>query len=138
MTLRVERKIGRMNEIALFNQATFLELISELGQDDAAEVLRVFLADTSGKMSAIASDLGQRSIIRREAHLIKSSAATFGFVELSTLARQLEADVPAMSPVELRQSVSTLRQAFERTESFARANLLTSSLGISSAHEAAY
>jgi hypothetical protein len=81
-------------------------------------------------MNAIASDLQARATIKREAHSIKSSAATFGFVELSTLARELESAALAMSSAELRESVGTLRRAFERTERFARANLLTFELEI--------
>jgi HPt (histidine-containing phosphotransfer) domain-containing protein len=119
-----------MDETPLFDPATLLELIAELGTEDTAEVLKTFLADTSSKMNAIASDLQARATIKREAHSIKSSAATFGFVELSTLARELESKVLAMSPAELRESVGTLRRAFERTERFARANLLTSGLEI--------
>jgi HPt (histidine-containing phosphotransfer) domain-containing protein len=123
----------QMDEMPLFDQTTLLELISELGTEDAAEVLKAFLADTSSKMTAIASDLEARSTIKREAHSIKSSAATFGFVELSTLARELESAALAMSLAELQESICTLRQAFERTENFARVNLLTSSLEIAAA-----
>ena len=86
-----------MDEMPLFQQATLVALISELGKEDTAEVLKIFLADTSSKMSAIASDLQARSTIKREAHSIKSSSATFGFVELSRLARELESGAEAMS-----------------------------------------
>ena len=122
-----------MNEMPLFQQATFVALISELGKEDTAEVLKIFLADTSSKMSAIASDLRARSTIKREAHSIKSSSATFGFVELSRFARQLESSAEAMSLTELQESVGKLRHAFERTERFARANLLTSDPEIAAA-----
>jgi HPt (histidine-containing phosphotransfer) domain-containing protein len=122
-----------MDEMPLFQQATLVELISELGKEDTAEVLKIFLADTSSKMSAIASDLQARSTIKREAHSIKSSSATFGFVELSRLARELESGAEAMSPAELQESAGKLRHAFERTERFARANLLTSDPEIAAA-----
>ena len=122
-----------MDEIPLFQQATLAELISELGKEDTAEVLKIFLADTSSKMRTIASDLQARSTIEREAHSIKSSSATFGFVELSRLARELESGAEAMSPAELQESAGKLRHAFERTERFARANLLTSDPEIAAA-----
>jgi HPt (histidine-containing phosphotransfer) domain-containing protein len=122
-----------MDEMPLYDPATLLELISELGKEDTAEVLKIFLADTSGKMSAIAPDLQARSTIKREAHSIKSSSATFGFVELSRLARELESGAEAMSLAELRESAGKLRHAFGRTERFARANLLTSNPEIAAA-----
>lgn len=122
-----------MDEMPLFQQATLVELISELGKEDTAEVLKIFLADTSSRMSAIASDLQARSTIKREAHSIKSSSATFGFVELSRLARELESGAGAMSPAELQESAGKLRHAFERTERFARTNLLTFGLEIAAA-----
>jgi HPt (histidine-containing phosphotransfer) domain-containing protein len=122
-----------MDEMPLYDPATLLELISELGRKDTAEVLKIFLADTSSKMSAIAPDLQARSTIKREAHSIKSSSATFGFVELSRLARELESGAEAMSLAELRESAGKLRHAFGRTERFARANLLTSNPEIAAA-----
>ena len=93
-----------MDEMPLFQQATLAELISELGKEDTAEVLKIFLADTSSKMRTIASDLQARSTIEREAHSIKSSSATFGFVELSRLARELESGAGVMSPADLQES----------------------------------
>ena len=54
------RKDQSMNEMPLFQQATLVALISELGKEDTAEVLKIFLADTSSKMKAIASDLQSR------------------------------------------------------------------------------
>ena len=127
-----------MDEMPLYNPATLLELTSELGREDTAEVLKIFLADTSSKMSAIAPDLQARSTIKREAHSVKSSSATFGFVELSRLARELESGAEAMSLAELQESAGKLRHAFERTERFARANLLTSNPEIAPAYPAAY
>jgi histidine phosphotransfer protein HptB len=122
----------------LFDHAALLELTSELGKEDTAEVLKVFLADTSRKISAIAVELQARSTIKREAHSIKSSAATFGFVELSTLARELESGVVAMGPAQVTGATEMLRQAFERVESFVRENSLTSSAEIAVRSEALY
>jgi HPt (histidine-containing phosphotransfer) domain-containing protein len=114
-----------MSETPLFDQAVFLNLSSELGEEDTVEVLEAFLADTSRKMGAMAAAVGDRSTIKREAHSIKSSAATFGFSELSALARQLEASAETMSGAELEQSVDALARAFERTSQLAQARLLT-------------
>lgn len=113
-----------MSETPLLDQAVFLELSSELGREDATEVLETFLADTSRKMRDMTSAAQDRSAIKREAHSIKSSAATFGFAELSALARELEARAEGVGPAELYEFVETLSQVFERTSRLAEAQLL--------------
>ena len=79
-----------MDEMPLFQQATLVEL-SRFGKSTAE--LKIF-PGTHPAMSVIASDLQARSTIG-EAHSIKSSSATFGFVELSRLARELESGAEA-------------------------------------------
>jgi histidine phosphotransfer protein HptB len=113
-----------MNEAPLFDPSVFGGLYSELGNEDAAEVLQAFLADTPRKMAVMISDVTDRASIKRAAHSIKSSAATFGFAKLSALARHLEAGIEGMSAPQLHDCVGTLREAFEKTAEFARANLL--------------
>jgi HPt (histidine-containing phosphotransfer) domain-containing protein len=113
-----------MNEAPLFDPSVFRGLCSELGNEDAAEVLQAFLADTPRKMALIMSATTDRPSIKRAAHSIKSSAATFGFAELSALARDLESGIGGMSAPQLHDCVGTLCQAFEKTAVFARTNLL--------------
>lgn len=114
-----------MSETPLFDQAVYLNLSSELGLEDTVEVLKAFLADTSRKMGIMGAATSDRSTLKREAHSIKSSAATFGFAELSALARTLEASSETMSVEELQECVEALRQVFERTSQLAQAQLLT-------------
>jgi hypothetical protein len=52
-----------MSESPLFDQAVFLELSSELGEEDTAEVLEAFLADGVRKMGTMASAMQDRSTI---------------------------------------------------------------------------
>jgi histidine phosphotransfer protein HptB len=113
-----------MNEAPLFDPSVFRGLCSELGKEDAGEVLQAFLADTPCKMAIMISDVTDRRSIKRAAHSIKSSAATFGFVGLSALARDLESGIEGMSAAQLHECTGTLCQAFEKTAEFARANLL--------------
>ncbi len=115
-----------MNEAPPFDPSVYEKLCSELGTDDAGEVLQAFLTDTPRKLAAMASAMEDRATIKREAHSIKSSAATFGFTELSALARDLEAGIEGMNAARLHDCVETLRQEFEKTAAFARANLLRS------------
>src|SRR4051812_5454861 len=97
-----------MNEAPLFDRSVFRGLCSELGNEDAAEVLQAFLADTPRKMATMTSAMTDRPSIKRAAHSIKSSAATFGFAKLSVLARDLEASIESMSVAQLRDRVGAL------------------------------
>ena len=112
-----------MLEEPLFNSSVFRGLCSELGNEDAIEVLQAFLGDAPAKMAMIVATTDRPSI-KRAAHSIKSSAATFGFAKLSVLARDLEASIESMSVAQLRDRVGALGEAFEQTAEFARTNLL--------------
>jgi hypothetical protein len=116
-----------MTEAPLFDQAVFHQLDAELGSEDTAEVLRVFLTDTASKVSTIASGLQDRPTIKREAHSIKSSAATFGFACLSWHARELELHAETMNVSELGEFIEVLREVFKRTATFANVSLLNAS-----------
>jgi histidine phosphotransfer protein HptB len=114
-----------MTQVFSFNEAVFRELDAELGTEDTAEVLNSFLEDTSRKLDRLEVDGQSRSVIKREAHSMKSSAATFGFNQLSQLAIGLEASAETMSNTALVASIQGLRQSFEATQLFVRNNLLS-------------
>ena len=113
-----------------FDDAVFRSLVAELGGADALEVLQVFLADSADKIARLGANNQGRPQIKREAHSIKSSAATFGFIELSTLAKELEFGAETMTPAKLQESIFELRQVFETTRQFAQVNLLNAGLGM--------
>jgi histidine phosphotransfer protein HptB len=113
-----------MTAYPLFDKAIFRILVTELGADDIAELLDVFLADTTSKIDTLGANHRDRLTIKREAHSIKSSAGTFGFAELSGLARDLERGAETMSEAQLEQTVAELRRSFYSTSSFARDNLM--------------
>ena len=112
----------------LFDDTVFHSLSAELGEADALEVLDAFLTDTASKMETLAGNGEARPLIRREAHSIKSSAATFGFEDLSRLAGELEFAAETMTPAKLQESLCELRRAFETTRQFAQMNLLATGL----------
>lgn len=101
-----------MSHTEVFDRTVYDRLVAELGADDAAEALSVFLADTAGKLMRLSADGLDRKTARREAHAIKSSSATFGFLELSRLAREMEQGAEQMSPERLQASVQELQRAF--------------------------
>jgi len=113
---------------SLFDQTAFDSLGAEIGEADVLEVLSAFLEDTASKMTKLAASIQERPLIEREAHSIKSSAATFGFNSLSRVAMELESAAGTMGLAKLQESICELRQVFETTRQFAQLNLLETGL----------
>jgi HPt (histidine-containing phosphotransfer) domain-containing protein len=121
-------KVRRMNDSVQFDQSVYQVLCDELGEQDAIEVLQVFLADASSRFRTFAAKFENRAEIMRDAHSIKSSSATLGFMGLACLARELEAGASSLAPAEMQELVSKMTQAFERSVRFAEINLLKQAL----------
>ncbi|MCS3729049.1 Hpt domain-containing protein [Bradyrhizobium betae] len=119
-----------MTTCPAFEKDTLRLLVSELGPEDTAEVLQAFLDDTGRKIGALAAIPPDPALFRREAHSIKSSAGTFGFLELSGLALSVEQDALRMTPDQLARAAAALGEVFERTADFARSVLLASNMEI--------
>lgn len=113
-----------MTDLVQFDESVYQILVSELGEEDALEVLRTFLDDTSGKFGTLASKFEDRLELKRGAHSIKSSSATFGFSALSRLSRELELGSATMEPAQMLEMVHKMQQSFEQAVRFAEANLL--------------
>jgi HPt (histidine-containing phosphotransfer) domain-containing protein len=113
-----------------FEKDTLRLLVSELGSEDAAEVLKAFLDDTQDKICALGAAPPDPALIRLQAHAIKSSAGTFGFRELSGLAFSIEQNALRMTPGQLEGATAMLRQVFDETAEFARSVLLASNMEI--------
>ena len=118
-----------MSQKSKFNFTAFLRHTSELGAEDAAEMLQSFLDDTADKTDVAASGGQSRSRIRHEANSIRRSAATLGFAELSCLAREIEERAEAMSPELLDEAIGVLRRVVSETTNFVRTELLLANLG---------
>jgi CheY-like chemotaxis protein/HPt (histidine-containing phosphotransfer) domain-containing protein len=97
-----------------FEPEAFATLASELDMEGAMETFQVFVADTEQRLAALAQTAldANRKIVEVEAHSIKSTAATFGFVQLSELARQLEKTAPGIEAADFDAMVAALRLAF--------------------------
>jgi len=118
-----------MTDVPICNKAAYLSFCDDVGVEDAAEVLVAFLDDTGLKVNALAS-IDDRQVIKREAHSIKSSSATFGFARLSGLGGELEFGAETMSSDELQAMVTAMQQLFDVTESLARNELLGAGLAV--------
>jgi HPt (histidine-containing phosphotransfer) domain-containing protein len=71
---------------------TFNALKESTGADFIGELIDAFLDDAPDGLSQMRTALanGDVDTFRREAHSLKSNAATFGAMELSALAKELE------------------------------------------------
>ena len=112
-----------MTDVPICNKAAYLSFCDDVGAEDAAEVLVAFFEDTGSKVNALPS-LVDRQVIKREAHSIKSSSATFGFARLSGLGRDLESGAETMNPADLQTMITTIQQAFDATKTFAQKEML--------------
>jgi signal transduction histidine kinase/DNA-binding response OmpR family regulator len=99
---------------ASFDPEPFATLEAELDRDSALETFAVFLTDTEARLAALgdAAVLANRKGVQVEAHSLKSTAATFGFRELSRIAKDLEQRAPGIAPDDFSAMVAGLRAAF--------------------------
>lgn len=69
-----------------------LQEIRDLMEEDFADLVRTFLADSEALLGEIAQGLGQgdAALVHRAAHKLKASAASLGAVGLSDHAWELE------------------------------------------------
>jgi HPt (histidine-containing phosphotransfer) domain-containing protein len=122
-------KTDRMTDAPIYNKAAYLSFCDDVGAEDAAEVLVAFFEDTGLKVNALPS-LADRQVIKREAHSIKSSSATFGFARLSALGRDLEFGAETTSPADLQTMIAAIQQAFDATKTFAQKEMLGAGLAV--------
>jgi HPt (histidine-containing phosphotransfer) domain-containing protein len=89
-------------------------LVREIGEDGAHEVRAVFWSDTSTRLALFRTlELGQhRSRIAREAHSLKSTARTFGYLRLAALALQLERSADTLDDAEFGDLLEQMDAAF--------------------------
>ncbi len=77
----------------VLDQTTFERLRATMGADFLGELLSTFADDTQELVGTMRRALGEKDVdsFRRAAHSLKSNAASFGAMTLSTLAKDLEA-----------------------------------------------
>jgi histidine phosphotransfer protein HptB len=112
-----------MTDAPIFDKASYLQFYNDVGAEDAVEVLTAFLYATALKLNEFRT-YTDRVEIKREAHAIKSSSATFGFTRLSHLGRELEFGIDDMSDAEVHAKVAAIQETFHATEVVARRELL--------------
>lgn len=106
---------GGMAAVALFDKQSFYALAEELGSDGMDEAFQFFLDETTERLQKLRKlDCNvDRAAIRREAHTIKGTAATFGFQRMSHGAMKLEKMAATIDAPGLVKAIRSIEKAFE-------------------------
>ena len=91
--------------------------------EDADAIIALFVRETASRLGRMArlGSADQREALSREAHSLKSAAATFGCHALAELACAIEGDAMTLDAASFPVRIDALSDAFEA----ARAALLT-------------
>jgi len=76
----------------LLDEDTLRQIIHDVGQETAIELIGMFIKEAKGRVKRIATLTGPDNIeeMAREAHSLKSTALTYGVVGLGEAAKKLE------------------------------------------------
>jgi signal transduction histidine kinase/CheY-like chemotaxis protein len=98
------------------------EGLRELGQDDVENLVMLFLAETRARLGALrgALDAGDRGPVRRLAHSLVGSSASFGALTLAEHCRALEHAASDCSRAQLTAAVAELESDFDEAASALR------------------
>jgi HPt (histidine-containing phosphotransfer) domain-containing protein len=101
---------------------TFNDLKESTGADYIGELIDAFLDDAPDLFTQMKSALANKDAesFRRAAHSMKSNAATFGAMELSMLAKELES-AGRENNLEIGNKLEVMEEAFRQVESQLRA-----------------
>ena len=101
---------------------TFNSLKESTGADYIGELIDAFLDDAPNLLAQMKSALVGKDAesFRRAAHSMKSNAATFGAMELSALAKELE-NLARENNLEIGNRLEVMEEAFRQVESQLRA-----------------
>lgn len=95
--------------------APFDHLVREIGHEGACEVRAVFWTDTRARLARLRNlTLDQdRARIEREAHSLKGSARTFGYLRLAALALRLEHSAAALAASDYDELMDRIEAAYD-------------------------
>lgn len=101
---------------------TFNSLKESTGADYIGELIDAFLDDAPNLLAQMKSALTSNNAesFRRAAHSMKSNAATFGAMELSALAKELEG-LARENNLEIGNRLEVMEESFRQVESQLRA-----------------
>ena len=102
------------NPASALDLAVFDLLVKEIGEQAASEIHKVFTEETESRLKLLRSMSLDSDLITigREAHSLKSSAATFGYCELARLSEKLEDDARWLADGEYRELLDRIDAAY--------------------------
>jgi hypothetical protein len=105
---------GAINAVAVLDRDVFKELVKEIGEEATFEIRVVFAAETEARLKLLRelSLEAARVKIGREAHLLKSSAGTFGYRQLAGLALRLEREAARLTEGEYQKLLDAMDAAY--------------------------
>ena len=97
---------------------TFNDLRETTGAQFVSELIDTFIEDSPSLINQMkkAISLLDAESFRRAAHTLKSNAATFGAMQLSSLARELES-MGRENNLEIGNQLEVLEEAFQKAKS---------------------
>ena len=108
---------------SIIDQAAFDGLIEMVGDDFVGELVETFLEDAPELFAQMnqALDDGDAESFRRAAHSLKSNSASFGAMQLSSQAREMEYLGRDEKLDEARPKMAQLETAYEQAAAALRA-----------------
>jgi signal transduction histidine kinase/HPt (histidine-containing phosphotransfer) domain-containing protein/ActR/RegA family two-component response regulator len=99
---------------AALDREAYAELVSEVGDQAAKEILDVFISETDARLKLLRELSVERERIKigREAHSLKSAAGTFGYRRLASLALRLERGALRLSAGEYTELIDGIEAAY--------------------------
>lgn len=97
-----------------FDSRPFAMLVSEIGEETAADTLAIFVGETEARLPRLRTlaSLDDRARIEREAHSLKGSAATFGLTRIANLARTMEKNAARITAEEFLDLLARIESAY--------------------------
>jgi CheY-like chemotaxis protein/HPt (histidine-containing phosphotransfer) domain-containing protein len=93
--------------------AEIVEQIATLTGDGFVDLIRTYLSDTAHQLESIESALahGERGVLERSAHSLKSSSSSLGVISMSHIAEALESHARNSGTLEVAQRMLAALQA---------------------------
>ena len=101
-----------------FDRLVLDTFVGEIGEDAALHIMSVFLTDTARRLEHLGTPGIDRLELKREAHAIKSSSATFGLNALSQQAARLEKQALGLSETEINPHLDQLAESLELSRQY--------------------
>jgi hypothetical protein len=95
------------------DRSTLDRFVAEMGIEMAQQIIAVFLRDTRSRLAAMPDLLGDRNRLSREAHSLKSAAATLGLNRLAAGAARIEREANSLGATDLIEALKGLAASFE-------------------------